>query len=232
MNPINMNTTEANVTAENAMIPPPTAQATTANEAAGLVFPKIAEHFNAFWEKEAEMTEAPSIQLLDLNEEFWALTVGPLGSPETPTVFVASENQFRRYSKTKGIYEPISESAVTSGILGNLDLCAEFLPRRVQLASFLALKNRQILKSVVDRVRDLLAVEDDDAFFQDRKHLHLAFLNGTLQIDTGNFHASEPGRPVKESLPLKYDPQAKCDIFLGSFQIGRASCRERVYRTV
>ena len=217
MNPINMNTTEANVTAENAMIPPPTAQATTANEAAGLVFPKIAEHFNAFWEKEAEMTEAPSIDLLDLNEDFWALTVGPLGCPQNPTIFAASENRFRRYNKTKGIYEPISESTVTSGILGNLDLCAEFLPRRVQFASFLALKNRQRLKSVVDRARDLLSVSVDDDFFQDRKHLHLAFLNGTLQIDTGKFHAPDPGRPVKESLPLKYDPQAKCDIFLGSF---------------
>ena len=163
------------------------------------------------------MNEAPSIELLDLNEEFWALTIGPLGSSENPTVFVASENQFRRYSKTKGIYEPISESAVTSGILGNLELCAEFLPRRVQFASFLNLKNRQRLKSVVDRAKDLLAVEDGDDFFQDRKHLHLAFLNGTLQIDNGQFHPSDPGRPVKENLPLNYDPEAHCDIFLGSF---------------
>ena len=43
------------------------------------------------------------------------------------------------------------------------------------------------------------------------------FLNGTLQIDSGKFHASDPGRPVKETLPLTYDPEAKCDMFLGSF---------------
>ena len=96
-------------------------------------------------------------EILDLLDDFWALTVGPLGTPETPTVFVASENQFRRYNKTKGIYEPISESTVTSAILGNLELCAEFLPRRVHIASFLALKNRQRLKSVVDRAKDLLS---------------------------------------------------------------------------
>src|ERR1017187_5996151 len=208
--------TEPNVMAETAILTKPQpAQATTANEAAGLLFPKIAQHFTAFWEKEASMSAAPSIEILDLLDDFWALTVGPLGSPESPTVFVASENQFRRYNKTKGNYEPISESDVSSAILGNLDLVAEFLPSRVQLASFLALKNRQRLKSVVDRAKDLLTVDDD--FFQDRKHLHLAFLDGTLQIDTGKFNASEPGRPVKESLPLKYDPQAKCDIFLGSF---------------
>ena len=51
-----------NVMAENAMTPPPSTQATTANEAAGLCFPKIAQHFNAFWEKEAGMNEAPSIR--------------------------------------------------------------------------------------------------------------------------------------------------------------------------
>jgi P4 family phage/plasmid primase-like protien len=219
MNPSNMNMTEqtqANVMASDAILtPPPSTQATTANEAAGLVYPKIREHFEAFWEREASMSEAPSIEILDLMDDFWALTVGPLGNPESPVVFVASENQFRRYSKTKGIYESISESTVTSGILGNLDLCAEFLPHRVQLASFLNLKNRQRLKSVVDRAKDLLAVEDD--FFQDRKHLHLAFSNGTLQIDTGKFNASDPGRPVKETLPLIYDPEAKCEIFLGSF---------------
>jgi P4 family phage/plasmid primase-like protien len=215
MNPINMNMIEPNIMAEDAMTPPPATQATTANEAAGLVFPKIGEHFNAFWEKEASMSEAPSIEILDLMDDFWALTVGPLGSPETPTVFVASENQFRRYNKTKGIYEPISEATVISAILGNLELVAEFLPRRVQLASFLNLKNRQRLKAVVDRAKDLLAVEDD--FFQDRKHLHLAFSNGTLQIDNAKFHASDPGRPVKETLPLTYDPEAKCDIFLGTF---------------
>ena len=179
-----------------------------------MVFPKIAQHFQAFWEKEAEMSEAPSIQILDLMDDFWALTIGPLGSLENPTVFVTSENQFRRYNKTKGIYEPINESTVISGILGNLELCAEFLPRRVHISSFLALKNRQRLKSVVDRAKDLLAVEE---FFQDRKHLHLAFLNGTLQIDTGKFHASDPAKPVKETLPLTYDPDATCNVFLGSF---------------
>ncbi len=208
--------TQANVMDSDAILTePPSTQATTANEAAAICFPKIAYHFEAFWEKEASMSEAPSIEILDLMDDFWALTVGPLGSPENPTVFVASENQFRRYSKTKGIYEPISESTVTSSILGNLELVAEFLPRRVQFASFLNLKNRQRLKNVVDRAKDLLAVEDD--FFQDRKHLHLAFLNGTLQIDTGKFNASDPSRPVKETLPLTYDPEAKCDIFLGAF---------------
>jgi phage/plasmid-associated DNA primase len=195
---------------------PPQTKATTAKEAAAMVFPKVAQHFTAFWEKEAEMTEEPSIQILDLIDEFWALTVGPLGNPEHPTVYVASENQFRRYNPAKGIYEAMPESTVTSGILANLELCAAFVPRRVQLRGLIALKNRQRLKSVVERAKDLLVVDDDD-FFQDRKHMRLAFQNGVLEIENSKFHLSDPGRAVKETLPLKYDPEAKCDLFLRTF---------------
>jgi hypothetical protein len=156
--------TQPNVMANETMIPPPASQATTANEAAGLVFPRIAKHFNAFWEKEAGMNEAPSIELLDLNEDFWGLTVGPLGSPENPTVFVASEDRFRRYNQTKGIYEPISESAVISQIMGNLELCAEFLPHRVQISSFLAL-NRTLGKPMANGLANSLTPSSNCSHF-------------------------------------------------------------------
>ena len=58
--------TDTNPMANDAMIPSSATQATTANEAAGLVFPKIAQHFEAFWEKEASMSEAPSIVKIEL----------------------------------------------------------------------------------------------------------------------------------------------------------------------
>jgi len=161
------------------------------------------------------MTKAPSIEILDLNDEFWSLTLGPLGGHETPTVFVASESQFRRYNQSKGIYEPISESTVTSAILANLQLVGEFLPPRIQLASFLNLKNRQRLKGVIETAKDLLVVGDD--FFQDRRYLHVSLKNGTLQLDNLKFTPSTPGRPVRETLPLVYDPKATCPIFLGTF---------------
>jgi len=202
-------------TTEQEPIQPPAPQPITANGAGNLVFPKIAQHFDAFWEREGSINKAPSIEVLELIDDFWALTIGPLGSPHHPVVFVASEDQFRRYNQTTGIYEPLSESSVTSAILGSLELVAEFLPRRVESGSFLRLKTRQRLKSVVDRAKDLLTVDDD--FFQDRQHMHLALSNGILQIDNGTFNGSDPGRPVRETLPLKFDQEAKCNLFLFSF---------------
>ena len=133
-----------------------------------MVFPAIANHFDAFIEEEeGSINGSSSLNILDLQDEFWALTVGPLGCPEAPTVFATSENQFRRYNQSTGIYAPITESAVVGQIMSNLELCADFLPPRLKLPTFIALKNRQRLKSVVDRARDLLAVDDD--FFQDHR---------------------------------------------------------------
>ena len=100
-------------------------------------------------------------------------------------------------------------------ILGNLELCAGFLPPNIKFAGFINLRNRQRIKSVVERAKDLLLV--DDQYFRDHQHLHLAFLNGVLQIDNSQFHPSDPKLPVREVLPVKYDPEAKCELFLKMF---------------
>jgi P4 family phage/plasmid primase-like protien len=187
-------------------------QPTTANEAAGLVFPEIAKHFDAFWEQDtSNFNEPPKLEILDLNDDFWALSIGPLGNPQNPVVY--DQTQFRRYSK--GIYEPISESAVVGQLLGSLELCAGLLPTNLKVSSFLTLRNRARLKSVVERAKDLLVV--DELYFKDRQHLHLACLNGVLRIDSKQFHPSDPKRPVREVLPVKYDPEAKADLFLKMF---------------
>ena len=41
--------------------------------------------------------------------------------------------------------------------------------------------------------------------------------NGTLQIDNRQFHPSHPSRPIREALPVKYDPKATCDNFRNAF---------------
>ena len=191
---------------------------TTANDAACAAFPKVAEIFHAFWERqEADIHKAPSIEILDFNDDFFALTLGPRGKPKDPTVFVASENQFHRYNPDKGIYEPISEARVTSQLLTNVNVVGDFLPPIVKAASVLQLKNRQRLKSVVERAKDLLVV-DYSEFFKDSQEHHLSFTNGVLRLDNNlQFRPSAPCYPVTETLPVKYDPEAKCDLFLGGF---------------
>jgi len=130
-------------------------------------------------------------------------------------VFVQTENQFRQYNPTTGIYCPVQESTLIQQIIANLNMCCQLFPIPPKVRHFLSLKNRSRLKSVIERAKDLLAA--DDTFFQDRKHLHLSLANGVLQIDTGKFHVSDPARPVRQTLPVKYDPEAKCDVFVNGF---------------
>jgi len=190
----------------------------TANDAASVAFPKVAEIFHAFWERqEPDINKAPSIEILDFNDDFFALTLGPRGKPKDPTVFVPNEGQFRHYNPDKGIYEPISEANVMSQLLTNLNVVGEFLPPIVKAASVLQLKNRQRLKSVVERAKDLLVV-DYSEFSKDRQPHHLVLANGMLRLDNNlQFRPSAPCYPVTETLPVKYDPEAKCDLFLGGF---------------
>ncbi len=61
-----------------------------------MVFPEVAKHFQAFLEREeSDFSKAPSIEILDVLDEFWSLSIGPLGSPNNPTVYVAYSDACR-----------------------------------------------------------------------------------------------------------------------------------------
>jgi putative DNA primase/helicase len=189
-------------------------RATTANETAAALYPHVANNCDAFLEREAAMPEFPYLEILSLNDDFWAWTLGYLGSPSQPAVFVSEENRFRCFNPNTGIYEPITDSALIGELVTNLDTCAAFFPSRLRIHSFLALKNRQRLRSVIDRAKDLLTVDAD--FFQPKPYT-LALKNGILNISNQAFTTFTPNHPLKETLPVKYDAEAKCEMFLDTF---------------
>jgi putative DNA primase/helicase len=45
----------------------------------------------------------------------------------------------------------------------------------------------------------------------------LAFSNGVLNLDTNQFSPHSPSNFISEAMPVKYDPDAKCDLFLKMF---------------
>lgn len=176
-----------------------TPQVTTANQAAKALYPNIAK-LDAFWEREADVNQCPSLELLDIRDEFWAMTIGPAGTPDSPIVFAPAEGQFRGYKPLTGLYEIVSESTVTSEILMNLDFCASCFPSRLNISTFLPLKTRQRIKSVVERAKDLLAV---DEFFFAPKPYTLALKNGILRTDTLAFTDFNPNIPLLDTLPVR-----------------------------
>jgi hypothetical protein len=96
----------------------------TANQVADILFPVVAKEHKAFLELTSNVNELPVIELVDLNEDFWVWTIGWKGGSPSPIVYSQTENLFRRFSESKGIYEPITESMVVNAIQKNLDLAA------------------------------------------------------------------------------------------------------------
>ena len=189
-------------------------EAKTANQVAAALYPSIADNFTAFLECEAgNINDFPHLELMDLNDDFWALTLGYAGNETNPMVFVPEEGRFRRYDSDTGVYEPLAESVVLGEILSNLDLCAEFFPKRLRVQTFIPVRNRQRLKAVVDRAKDLLNVT---TFFARRPN-EMPFTNGVLDLNTNKLLPFHPARAFKETWPVEYDPEAKCELFLKSF---------------
>lgn len=189
--------------------------ASTPNQAASTIYPSLAE-FSAFVEHKTGMGDFGQVQLLALNESFWAHTLGLAGNDKSPFVYSAPERQFRRYNPTTGIYEPSADSSVLSELTSNLDACASSFNPRVRLDSFVALKTRSRLRCVVERAKELLAVGED--FFKSKPH-HLPVNNGVLDLVTNKLIPFNPALPLKQKLPVAFDPTATCDVFLKSFLV-------------
>lgn len=179
-------------------------QAKTCNEVAQLLFPEAKGP--AFLESEStNLSAPPSLQLLDLNDDFWAATL-------PYTVFVQEEGQFRQYQQS-GLYEQITESALANQVIANLNLAAPHFPRCLKIDSFLNLKNRQRIKAVVERAKDLLAV--DQSVFLSPTHLSLR--NGIFNLGNNTFAPHSPQTPAKERMDVQYDPNAEPKMFLKAF---------------
>lgn len=181
----------------------------TCNQVAACFFPDAAKLTPAFYESVHDsLTEFPRLELLDLVDDFWVITL-------QNAVFVTNENQFRQYNAKSGIYEPVTESTIIGQITTTLNMLAKHFPSRLKFDSFLPLKNRQRLKAVVERARDLLEV--DQRYFKDQDCRYLNLANGIFNIDAQTFGEFNSQHPICEKMQVKYDPDAKCDVFLGGF---------------
>jgi len=154
----------------------------TCNAAAASLFPNAFKHGPAFVEEEHKnLTDIPHLRLVDLNDDFWAYTLIDAANPN-PAVYHSKSDQFYQYQPSTGIYKPVPESVLVGQLVSNLNFCADSFPTLLKYESFLPLKNRQRLKAVVERAKDLLTV--DDSFFRDHNKVLLNLKNGVYNFAT------------------------------------------------
>jgi P4 family phage/plasmid primase-like protien len=182
--------------------------ATTCNEVAAILFPDAAKTGQAFLEFEnPNMTEVPYLELLDLNDDFWALAL-------EHTVFVSAENQFRQYQEKTGLYALVQESTLIGQLITKLNTASKYFPKRLKFGSFLHLRDRGRLKVVIQRAKDVLGTENT---IKDQCLGHLSLDNGIFDLNDNTFKPHSPPQPITEKLPVKYDPAARPEMFLGAF---------------
>ncbi len=189
-------------------LPTPSVHVKTCNQAAAIVYPAISNVTPAFIEQQTgSLSQLPTIELLDLSDDFWAVTL-------ENTVYLTNTRQFYQYQEATGIYEPVSEYNLINQILANLKKVAAIFPKNLQYKSYLELKNRTRLKAIIDRAKDLLCV--NDSYFKQRPQ-YLDFANGYLNLNDNGFKPHCPEHQILSKLNVKYDPNAKCDLFLNAF---------------
>jgi P4 family phage/plasmid primase-like protien len=186
--------------------PPPR----SCNEAAHRVFPDAHLLGDAFVELHASSIRGDrQIEIRDLNDDFW------VGSLEH-TLFVTQENQFRQYQAEKGIYAPVTESELIGQLMTRLGHCSHTFPKLFALQSFLELKTRQRLRTVVERARELLRVDEGEAFRPNSPYL-IPLRNGVINPTTKQLVPLAPEHRLHSSLPVKFDAAAVCEVFLEQF---------------
>src|SRR5262245_3673020 len=77
-----------------------------------------------------ETTQQGIISVKGLNEDYLAETIGQLGNPDAPTVYVTAEGRFYTYEPPQGIYVVTSEECIITRLSTLLHECANACERR------------------------------------------------------------------------------------------------------
>jgi len=187
----------------------------SATDRAQQTFPQVfAIHPLPFLESKSHIEGREVMVVSDLSDEFFALCLGSLGNNVNPVVFVAEEDKFYRYNN-QGIYKPVSEGTLTAHLAFLLDECLCSVGDRIFAPSLFQLKNKERLNRILDRAKDLLAA--DPEFFLDPGNRYLPLKNGIYDGNTKTLLPHSPSLPFKYTLPVEFDPEAKCDLFLNLF---------------
>jgi putative DNA primase/helicase len=177
-------------------------------------FPGCPErHGNAVQEvyPNSEKEERPFVK--DLSEDFIAATLGALGSPDAPTVFVADEDRFYTYSPAEGIYREAREAMLGAQLSDLLLACARGCGAKFDTRSLeFKFRDSSNLKGVLTRARGLLEVRQD--FFQTDLMEFVPCSNGMLRVADKVLLPFNPSYRRRNKLAVGYDPAAPCPLFL------------------
>jgi len=176
-------------------------------------YPKLPERFGRAVLEAASTKEGELPYVKDLGEDFLAATLGDLGTPESPTVFVAAEDRFYRYRLDAGIYVEEREAKLTAQLSELLLACARACEANCDTRSLeFKFRDSANLKGVLQRARGLLEVAPE--FFECDLRELIACRNGMLRLADRTLVPFLPSFHRRNKLAVDFLPGATCPMFL------------------
>ena len=165
-----------------------------------------------------ELNRELNERVTDLNEDFFAATLGIEGDPEQPAVFLPKEGRFYRYvnnpeDPNHGTFVEVAEEVLTEQISKLLLECARESESGVDVTNLeFSLRSSRKLKGVVERARAILMVPDD--FFERGRLEYLACANGMLRLEDMVLVPFSPAFHCRHKLAVPYIHGSICPMFL------------------
>lgn len=181
----------------------------------GAKFPALPEQYGEAamecWPADDDEEGRPFVK--DLAEDFLAATLGELGAPTAPTVFLAVEGRFYTYSPSDGIFCEVRETKLGADLSSLVLECARACAAKFDTQN-LAFKFRDTsnLRGVLARARGVLEVKQD--FFKTDLMEFVPCSNGILRLADKRILPFDPKYRRRNKLAVAYDPAATCPLFL------------------
>jgi P4 family phage/plasmid primase-like protien len=149
----------------------------------------------------------------DIGEDFFAAALGNKGSPDSPTVFLATEQRFYTYSLTEGIFvyqrDPLLLTRLSRWLLECVWRCRDHCETK---ALEFRLRDSESLSGVLKKGRGLLEVPTD--FFSTDLTEFIPCANGMLRLSDKTLLPFSATYRRRNKLAVPYDRNAKCPLFL------------------
>jgi P4 family phage/plasmid primase-like protien len=150
-----------------------------------------------------------------LKEDFLAETIGFLGNPKTPAVYVGREDRFYRYEHEIGIYVPLSENQILAYYSSLLQKCADECHKKdfcdTTSLRFHLSKTGQ-LKGVIAKAKGMLCVPED--YFNSDLEKYVACRNGMLRLSDMELLPFSADFRRRNKLSVPFFPDTQCPLFM------------------
>jgi P4 family phage/plasmid primase-like protien len=165
----------------------------------------------------SEETGERYVSVNAISQPYLAATLGELGSPETPTVYIAEEDRFYRYSTSEGIYVQVREPEIASHLsnllleatLENPDVLTDKLEFGFRAATPLA--------GPVKHARGQLV--KPYGYFDNELSKFIPCANGMLRLADRELLPFNCSYRRRNKLAVPFEPTAKCETFLNTLML-------------